>query len=203
MTGKMNEFEKFMRKHIKNSESEGAAVDVDHELPPAEGAESADATVSPASEAAEGAIDRLAREKLELLDRMARMQAEFDNARKRAAREQQEFREYATAGAITPLLPILDSLERAVHFEDASAADLRAGVELIYKQLLDALAKLGLHAIHAKGTLFDPNLHQAIEMVDTEEVPDQHVFDELQPGYKLKERLLRPAMVRVARNTKA
>ncbi len=179
-------------------------MDVEHELPPADGADSSTAAAPQAlGVAAEGELERLKQEKQELLDRMARLQAEFDNARKRAAREQQEFREYAIAGAITPLLPILDSLERALHFEGASTADLRAGVELIQKQLLDALGKLGLSPVRAKGELFDPHLHQAIEMVETDEVLDQHVFDELQPGYKLKDRLLRPAMVRVARNSKA
>ena len=190
---KMNDFERFMRKHSKDPEGEGSALEVERD-PSAEG-ESAGAVAT----SAESEIDRLAREKAELLDRVARLQAEFDNARKRASKEQQEFREYAVAGAITPLLPILDSLDRAVHFEDASAADLHAGVELISKQFQDALAKLGLQVVHAKGELFDPHQHQAIEMVDTHEVPDGHVFDELQPGYKLKDRLLRPAMVRVAR----
>lgn len=150
----------------------------------------------------ESEVETLQREKQELLDRVARMQADFDNARKRAAREQQDFREYAATDAITPLLPILDSLDRALHFEDATAADLHAGVELIQKQLLDALSKLGVRRVSAQGALFDPHQHQAIEMVETNVVPDQHVFEELQPGYKLKDRLLRPAMVRVASNPK-
>jgi molecular chaperone GrpE len=197
----MSDFERFMRKHSKEPEgagsasdrsaSDGPALEVEHDLPNGE-----EASASPS---ADSEIDRLAREKAELLDRIARMQAEFDNARKRASREQQEFKEYAVANAITPLLPILDSLDRAVHFEDASAADLHAGVELISKQLHDALNKLGLQVVHAKGELFDPHQHQAIEMVETNEVPDGYVFDELQPGYKLKDRLLRPAMVRVAK----
>jgi molecular chaperone GrpE len=198
---KMNEFERFMRKHIGNSEGDTSALEVEQDLPA--GAESSAATTPPAGGVAlEGELERLRQEKQELLDRMARLQAEFDNARKRAVREQQEFREYAVAGAITPLLPILDSLDRALHFDGASADDLRAGVELIQKQLMDALGKLGLTAVRAKGELFDPHVHQAIEMVETDDVPDQHVLDELQPGYKLKERLLRPAMVRVAKSTK-
>ena len=199
---KMNDFERFMKKHSRRqnhgSDDETAALEVVPEQSP-EDAESASA---PAPQS-EGEIDRLARENKELLDRIARLQAEFDNARKRAAREQQEFREYAVANAITPLLPTLDSLDRALHFENASAADLHGGLELIHKQLFDALGKLGLQVIHAKGEPFDPHQHQAIEMVETDEVPDQHVFDELQPGYKLKDRLLRPAMVRVARNAKS
>jgi molecular chaperone GrpE len=196
---KMNDFEKFMRRHMKGPEGESAAGEAEQDSPEtlAEGAGAANVAVSNESE-----VDRLAREKAELLDRLARLQAEFDNARKRSSREQQEFREYAVASAITPLLPILDSLDRAVHFEDASAADLHAGVELISKQLLDALGKLGLQIVHAQGEAFDPHQHQAIEMVETDEVPDGHVFDELQPGYKLKDRLLRPAMVRVAKSSK-
>ena len=194
---KMNDFERFMRKHSKEPEGEGSALEVERD-PSAEGESAGPAPAT----STESEIDRLAREKAELLDRLARLQAEFDNARKRASREQQEFREYAVAGAITPLLPILDSLDRAVHFEEASAADLHAGVELISKQLQDALAKLGLQVVHAKGELFDPHQHQAIEMVETDEVPEGHVFDELQPGYKLKDRLLRPAMVRVAKGSK-
>ena len=191
-----------MRRHMKGHENESAALE-----PEQDSAETTDAAEAPAAAtvavSTESEIDRLAREKAELLDRLARLQAEFDNARKRASREQQDFREYAVANAITPLLPILDSLDRAVHFEDASAADLHAGVELISKQLLDALGKLGLQVVHAKGELFDPHQHQAIEMVETEEVPDGYVFDELQPGYKLKDRLLRPAMVRVAKSSKS
>jgi molecular chaperone GrpE len=196
---KMNDFEKFMRRHMKGPEGESAAVEAEQDSPDAlaEAAAAANVAVSSESE-----VDRLAREKAELLDRLARLQAEFDNARKRSSREQQEFREYAVASAITPLLPILDSLDRALHFEDASAADLHAGVELISKQLLDALGKLGLQVVHAQGEPFDPHQHQAIEMVETDEVPDGHVFDELQPGYKLKDRLLRPAMVRVAKSSK-
>jgi molecular chaperone GrpE len=146
-------------------------------------------------------LRRLKQEREELYDRQARMQAEFDNARKRASKEQAEFREYAAAEAIKPLLPILDSLERAL--ATAPARDeMRAGVELIYKQMLDALAKMGLRPIPAVGEPFDPHLHQAVQMVDTTEAPDHQVLEELQRGYKWKDRLLRPAMVRVAHNPK-
>src|ERR1700741_2068950 len=117
-----NDFERFMRRHMKGHENESAALD-----PEQESAETPDRVEDPAGASAAGVavsteneVDRLAREKAELLDRLARLQAEFDNARKRASREQQEFKEYAVANAITPLLPILDSLDRALHFEDAS-----------------------------------------------------------------------------------
>ena len=104
--------------------------------------------------------------------------------------------------AIKLLLPILDSFERALQSAPKQAGEFKNGVELIYKQLQDALAKLGVQPIPATGQSFDPHLHQAIEMVETDDVPDHQVVDELQRGYKLKERLLRPAMVRVAKNTK-
>src|SRR6266576_2214146 len=115
---------------------------------------------------------------------------------------QHDFREYALADAVKALLPTLDSFERALKAGEAEKSEFRGGVELIYKQLQDALAKLGLRPIPAKGEPFDPHLHQAVEMVDTDEVEDHHVLDELQRGYKLKDRLLRPSMVRVARNSK-
>ncbi len=99
-----------------------------------------------------------------------------------------------------PLLPILDSLDRALKTNAASLEDFQSGIELIDKQFHDALAKLGVQPMPAEGEVFDPNLHQAVQMVDTDEAEDNHVIDELQRGYKLKERLLRPAMVRVARN---
>jgi molecular chaperone GrpE len=99
-------------------------------------------------------------------------------------------------------LPTLDSFERALQSSAAEKSDLRSGVELIYKQLQDTLTKLGLSPIPAKGEPFDPRLHEAIEMVETAAVPDHQILEELQRGYKLKDRLLRPAMVKVASNPK-
>jgi molecular chaperone GrpE len=149
-----------------------------------------------------GEVERLRNENAAYLDRLARLQAEFDNFRKRSAREQQDFREYAVSDAIKQLLPILDSLDRALKTNAASVEDFRSGIELIDKQFHDALSRLGVEPVPSQGEAFDPNLHQAIQMVDTEEAQDNHVLDELQRGYKLKDRLLRPAMVRVARNPK-
>lgn len=187
------------------SEMEPQDLDVEHELPPAEEtAPEQSATTSATEEAAAlGAeLEKLRAERNLLLDRMARLQAEFDNARKRAAREQQEYKDFALADALKNLLPILDSFDRALQAKVQKAEDFRSGVELIRKQFQDALEKLGLRPIPAKGEPFDPRLHEAIEMVDSNEVKDHHVLDELQRGYKLKDRLLRPSMVRVARNSK-
>ncbi len=180
-------------------------LDLDHELPPAEGGEG-NAPVSALGGTMEsGAIpetDKLKAERDALLDRLARLQAEFDNARKRAVREQQDFREYAAADVIKTFLPILDSFELALKAY-ADSSDFRNGIELIYRQFQDALQKIGVVPIAAVGQPFDPRIHEAIEMVDTSEVPDHQVLDELQRGYKYKDRLLRPAMVRVARNSRA
>jgi molecular chaperone GrpE len=135
-----------------------------------------------------------------LLDRLARLQAEFDNSRKRAAREQQEFKEFALAEAVKSLLPILDNLDRAVKTPVRDVAELRTGIDLIRKQFEDTLAKLGVNQIPAKGEAFDPRVHHAVETVNTASATDNQVLEELQSGYKIHDRLLRPAMVRVARN---
>lgn len=180
-------------------------LDLEHELPASDETEEIDiATGAPVSSLATDAteVQKLRVERDTLLDRLARLQAEFENARKRAAREQQEFRDFATADAIKALLPALDSFERALQAPTNQLSEFKGGVELIYKQLQDALAKLGVRPVPARGERFDPHVHEAIEMVETSEVPDHQVVDELQRGYKLKDRLLRPAMVKVAQNPK-
>src|ERR1700721_1286396 len=186
----------------KGNGKTNADLDLDRELPPAEAGEGAAPNVIPINASDSGTAsetEKLKAERDALLDRLARLQAEFDNARKRAVREQQDFREFAAADVIKGFLPILDSFERAIKAGGAST-DFRNGVELIYRQFQDVLQKAGGQPIVAMGQPFDPRVHEAIEMVDTTEVPDHHVLDELQRGYKYKERLLRPAMVRVARN---
>jgi molecular chaperone GrpE len=193
-----------MKKANGKSESEMAGLDLEHELPAADGDERASGTAASgaASEDASGLeteLQKLKAERDSLLDRLARAQAEFENARRRATKEQQDFRDYAAADVIKSLLPILDSFERALQVK-SEPGDFRSGVELIYKQLQDALAKLGVRAIPAKGEPFDPHVHEAIEMVETSDAADHEVIEELQRGYKIKDRLLRPAMVKVAKN---
>ncbi len=182
--------------------------DLDRELPPAEAGEGADPNVIPINASDAGAAsetEKLKAERDALLDRLARLQAEFDNARKRAVREQQDFREYAAADVIKNFLPVLDSFELALKVagganSNSNSSDFRNGIDLIYRQFQDALQKSGVQPIVAVGQSFDPRIHEAVEMVDTTSVPDHHVLEELQRGYKYKDRLLRPAMVRVARN---
>jgi len=186
-----------------NGKSEVTNLDLEHELPAAEGGDEASAPATPAqlSAGAISEVESLKAERDALLDRLARLQAEFDNARKRAVREQQEFREFAAADVIKGMLPALDSFERALKAPGSDSSEFRSGIELIYRQFQDALQKTGVQPIVSVGQPFDPRVHEAIEMVDTTEVPDHHVLDELQRGYKFKDRLLRPAMVRVARNS--
>jgi len=193
----------FMARTNGKSDVDPQELDVEHELPASENAADDSATIGPRSLSTEsGELQKLKVERDTLIDRLARLQAEFENARKRTAREQQDFREYALADTIKSLLPILDSFERALQTAPAGKSEFRGGVELIYKQLQDALLKLGLRAIPAKGEPFDPHLHEAIEMVETTDAPDHQILEELQRGYKLKDRLLRPSMVKVARNLK-
>ena len=192
-----------MAKVNGKSEAQNAALDLDHELPAA--TDDGDETSTPSAvsgelSAQEAELQKVKAERDSLLDRLARAQAEFDNARKRAAKEQQEYRDYAVTDALKTLLPVVDSLERALQVQ-SGGAEFRSGVELIHKQLHDALAKLSVHPIAAKGEPFDPRFHEAIEMVETTEAPDHQVIEELQRGYKFKNRLLRPAMVKVARNS--
>ncbi|HZP62395.1 MAG TPA: nucleotide exchange factor GrpE [Terriglobales bacterium] len=135
-----------------------------------------------------------------LLDRMARNQAEFENARRRAAKQQQDFREFARADTIRSLLPILDSFDRALQAPAQNLEEFRSGVDLIRRQLHDALSKLGVRPIPSQDEPFDPRVHEAIETVESPTAKDNHVVQELQRGYTLNDRLLRPASVIVARS---
>jgi molecular chaperone GrpE len=189
---------------MSREELDNTPVDVEHELSQGDpGSDTNTGTVSGNQETKVSEVEKLKSENALLLDRVARMQAEFENFRKRSQREQVEFREYAMSDTLKQLLPILDSLDRALKTEGMSVADFHSGIELIDRQFHDVLTRLGVEPIAAQGQPFDPNLHHAIQMVETTEVPDHHVLDELQRGYRLRDRVLRPAMVRVAQNSKA
>lgn len=144
-------------------------------------------------------VEKLQAERDNLLDRLARLQAEFDNYRKRVSKENADFREYAIGDTARSLLPVVDNFSLALKNAGANPEDFKKGVELIHKQLQDVLQKMNVQRIPAQGQPFDPRWHEAIEMVESDQVPDNHVLEELQPGYKIRDRLLRPAMVRVAK----
>ena len=143
-------------------------------------------------------LEDLRRERDGLQDRLLRTAAEFDNYRKRMDRERRELADYTAGEVVSELLPIVDNLERALQ---ASADDdpLRKGVELIHRQMLDLLRKRGVKPIEALGTDFDPNFHQAVIHEESTEHREGEVMAELQRGYVVGDRLLRPAMVKVAK----
>ncbi|MGC2635997.1 MAG: nucleotide exchange factor GrpE [Acidobacteriaceae bacterium] len=143
--------------------------------------------------------DRLKAERDQLFDRLARLQAEFDNARKRETKERTEFRDYAVANAVEQFLPVLDNFQLALK-ATGSADQLRTGVELIVKQMEEALRGLNVQPVEAVGAVFDPKVHEALDMVERSDVPDHQVLEEVRRGYRIRDRLLRPALVRVASN---
>jgi len=183
-------------------ESEAAAQDgaeVDSPAPEAEavpgtGAETA-ATVSKAE------YEQVKTERDYLRDRAARLQAEFDNARKRAEREKAEFRDYAAGTVVEQFLPVLDNFELALKAK-GSAEQLRSGVELIVKQMEEALRQLQVTPVATVGEEFDPRYHEALGSIERDDLPDHTIAEEIRRGYKLRDRLLRPAMVRVVSNPK-
>ena len=143
-------------------------------------------------------LEELRRERDTLQDRLLRTAAEFDNYRKRMDRERRDLAEYTAGEVMKELLPIIDNLERALQ---ASAPDdpLRKGVELTQRQMLDMLRKRGVTPIEALGADFDPNFHQAVIHEESTEHREGEVMEELQRGYVVGDRLLRPAMVKVAK----
>lgn len=134
-----------------------------------------------------------------LQQRLLRLQADFENARKRDAKERSELRDYSVGSAMETFLPVVDNFRLALS-STGSAEQLRTGVELIVKQMEDALRSLSIEPIETIGAEFDPRVHEALEMVEREDVPDHQVIEEIRRGYRIKERLLRPALVKVASN---
>ena len=179
----------------------GAKIDPAAELPPPDETLAEAEATGQAPAGGQTEIDQLKAERDQLLDRLARMQAEFENARKRAEREKAEFRDHVTGSVVEQFLPVLDNFELALK-STGSVEQLRSGVSLIMKQMEEILQKLQVSAIPAVGESFDPRVHEALGSVERDDVPDQHVAEEIRRGYKIRERLLRPALVRVAHNAK-
>ena len=142
-------------------------------------------------------LDQLAGEKAEMHDRLLRGQAEFQNFKKRVEKERGELYEYASMEAVRALLPVLDDFERSLKAESSDKEYVK-GMELIYQRFYDGLKKLGLEPIVSAGEPFNPHIHHAVDMVETEDAPPDTVLEEFQRGYNFKGRMLRPAMVKVA-----
>jgi len=172
------------------SESEPESSDPPVEARQAEGTEAA-ALAERAS--------RLQAEKDELMQTLVRRQADFENYRKRVERERQEDRRHGIGRLIEDLLPVLDAFERALKAHDDPAyEEYRKGLELIYRQLWDTLARHGLERIAAAGKPFDPHYHQGIERVESADHPEGTVLDVLQDGFLFHGRVVRPSVVRVS-----
>jgi molecular chaperone GrpE len=157
----------------------------------------ASAAAESSSPALEAEREQAIKEKTELQELLQRRQAEFENFRRRVEREKSELFEFASMDSVKTLLPILDDFERALKAESADKEYAR-GMEMIYQRFYDVLKKLGLEPVSTDGALFDPHLHHAVDMVETDEHPDHTILSEYQRGYNFKGRLLRPAMVKVA-----
>jgi molecular chaperone GrpE len=147
----------------------------------------------------QGEVDRLKGERDQAIDRLARLQAEFENARKREARERADFRDFAVSGAVEQFLPVLDNFQLALG-SAGSVEQLRTGIELIVKQMEDVLRTLNVQPVESVGTRFDPRVHEALESVDRTDLPDHQVLEEVRRGYRIRDRLLRPALVRIVNN---
>lgn len=169
---------------INEEESTGAATD----------------SRDPVSQAtADSPLETLRRDKDTLQDRLLRTAAEFDNYRKRVERDRREQAEAATADALADLLPIIDDLERALKAPKGDLESFRKGVELIHQQMIELLRKRGVKSVDAVGADFDPRYHQAVVQESSADHREGEVMEEFARGYMLGDRLLRPAMVKVAK----
>jgi molecular chaperone GrpE len=142
-------------------------------------------------------LEQVRGERDQLLDRLARLQAEFENSRRREAKERADLRDYAVQNAVEPFLSVMDNFRLALK-SDGTLEQLRAGVELILKQMEEALRGLNVQAVE---TQFDPRVHEALGSIETAEFPDHQVLEEIRRGYRIREKLLRPALVRIAANS--
>jgi molecular chaperone GrpE len=148
---------------------------------------------------AQAELDQLKGERDQLLDRLARLQAEFDNARKRESRERADARDYTISNTVEPFLGVMDNFQLALR-ADGTVEQLRSGVELILKQMEEALRGLNVQPVESVGEQFDPRIHEALGSIETKEFPDHQVLEEIRKGYRIREKLLRPALVRIAEN---
>ena len=145
--------------------------------------------------------DKMKAERDHLIERLARLQAEFENSRKRNERERADFRDFATGNVVEQFLPVLDNFELALK-ATGSAEQLRSGVELIVKQMDEVLRQLQVTPVATVGEQFDPRFHEALGSVDRDDLPDHQIAEEIRRGYKVRDKLLRPALVRVVNNPK-
>ena len=189
-----------MQEEIKRAVGKEEAEEA--EAPPAEGETEAEAPEEPKEEVT------LEREELEKLqaavqekeERALRLQADFENFRRRTAKEKEELSAVVTQGILKDMLPLLDNFERAMAAEAKDIDSFKQGVEMIFKQFGEVLVKNGLEHIEVEGKKFDPNFHQAVMRVENPDLEDETIAQELQKGYMVKGRVIRPSMVQVVAN---
>ena len=145
-------------------------------------------------------LEKLAAELKEKEERVLRLQADFENFRRRTAKEKEELSAVVTQGILKDMLPLLDNFERAMAAEAKDGEAFQKGVEMIFTQFGEVLKKNGLEKIETEGQKFDPNFHQAVMRVQNEELEDDDIAQELQKGYMVKGRVIRPSMVQVVAN---
>lgn len=169
-----------------------------------------DAKESPASEEhaadsetgeAPGEVEQLQQVLKEKEDQYLRLQAEYANFRRRTTKEKEELAAVVTQNILTDMLPLLDNFDRAMVAESADLDAFKKGIEMIYGQFQDVLKKNGLELIQTEGATFDPNFHQAVMRVENPEMEDDQIAQELQKGYIVKGRVIRPSMVQVVANS--
>jgi len=182
------------------SSAKGAKIDPATELPPPDEFVTGAETEKPAEAACQTEIDQLKGERDQLLDRLARLQAEFENARKRAEREKADFRDHATGSVVEQFLPVLDNFERtfAALQSGSSLESIMGGIQAVDRQLRAVLESYNVIRIPAQGLPFDPEIHEAVATDASAEHPENTVLQELEPGYKMAEKVIRPARVRVS-----
>ena len=189
-----------MQEEIKRAVGKEEAEEA--EAPPAEGEAGAEAPEEPKEEVT------LTKEELEKLqaavqekeERALRLQADFENFRRRTAKEKEELSAVVTQGILKDMLPLLDNFERAMAAEAKDIDSFKQGVEMIFKQFGEILGKNGLEHIEVEGQKFDPNFHQAVMRVENPDLEDETIAQELQKGYMVKGRVIRPSMVQVVAN---
>lgn len=189
-----------MQQEIDEAEAaqEDAAEGSEEEAP--EKAASEGAAMQEEIEALKGQVEKLTGDLQEKKDRLLRLQADFDNFRRRSAKEREEISAVVTQNFCKDMLPLLDNFERAMAAETKDVEAFQKGVEMIFTQFQEVLKKNGLEQIEAVGQKFDPNFHQAVMRVEDPEKEDDTVAQELQKGYMVKGRVIRPSMVQVVSN---
>ncbi|MCF2583669.1 nucleotide exchange factor GrpE [Mitsuokella multacida] len=189
-----------MQQEIDEAEAaqEDAAEGSEEEAP--EEAASEAAAMQEEIEALKGQVEKLTGDLQEKKDRLLRLQADFDNFRRRSAKEREEISAVVTQNFCKDMLPLLDNFERAMAAETKDVEAFQKGVEMIFTQFQEVLKKNGLEQIEAVGQKFDPNFHQAVMRVEDPEKEDDTVAQELQKGYMVKGRVIRPSMVQVVSN---